>query len=161
MKTHHPFNSALRRQHAFKHLTLALTLSVLACLVAAKALAADTNLVPYTATSSNLISISNAVRIASGLRLGMSETEVQKYMHAHGMTNEWEGQTKMFSISVDRGDTLNCPYFLAGGATLWLEMHSTKPPPSGQFGRSAPLFSKATIQTSDDHIIPIAPTNAP
>ena len=143
---------------------LAIILSVLACLVAHKALAADTNLVPYTATSSNLMSISNAVRIASGLRLGMSETEVQKYMHAHGMTNEWEGATGtgMFSISLDRGRTLNCPYYLAGGATLWLEMHSTKPPPSGGlFGWSAPVFSKATIQTSGADKIPITSTNAP
>jgi len=121
----------------------------------------DTNAVLYWPTNENLVSISNGVRIASGLLVGMSAPDVQKYMHEHGMTNEFEGLTNMFSISLDRGRTLISPYPLAGGATLMLQMHCTKPPPSGLFGWSHPVLDGARIQGQGDKVTPIALTNAP
>src|ERR1039458_591641 len=116
----------------------------------------DTNRVLYITTSSNLVSISNAVMLASGLRVGMSASDVQKYMHEHGMTNEWEGQTNMFSVSLDRGRTLACPYPLAGAASLVLDMHCTKAPPSGLFGWSATVIDGARIQSLGAGVISIA-----
>jgi hypothetical protein len=120
----------------------------------------DTNRVLYITTSLNLVSISNAVMIASGLRVGMSASDVQKYMHEHGMTNEWVGQTNMFSVSLDRGRTLACPYPLAGGASLMLDMHCTKAPPSGLFGWSDPVIDGARIQSLGADVISITLTNA-
>jgi hypothetical protein len=115
-----------------------------------------TNRVLYITTSSNLASISNAVRIASGLRVGMVGLDVQKYMQNHGMV-----QTNVYSISLDRGRTSSCPYPLAGGAMLMLDMHCTQPPKSGLFGWSAPVLDRARIESQGTDLISIALTNAP
>jgi hypothetical protein len=110
----------------------------------------------YLTTHSNLLSMSNAVKIASGLRAGMAGPDVQKYMQDHGIV-----QTNIYSMSVDRGRTLTCPYFLAGGATLMLEMHCTKAPPEGLHGWSAPVLDRAYIQSQGAEIISVAFTNSP
>jgi hypothetical protein len=103
----------------------------------------------------NLVTISNAVKIASGLHVGMPQADVHKYMQAHGMT-----QTNVCSISLDRGRTLTCPYPLAEAATLTLEMHCTQAPP-GLFGWKNPVLDRANIQSGGSNIISIALTNAP
>src|SRR5262245_11212482 len=102
----------------------------------------QTNRVLYMTTSSNLVSISNAVRIASGLRVGMAAADVQKYMRDHGMT-----QTNVYWMSLDRGRTLACPYPLAGGATLLLDMHCTKAPATGLFDWDDPVLDRARVQS--------------
>jgi hypothetical protein len=116
----------------------------------------ETNRVLYVTTSSNLVSISNAVRIASGLRVGMAGSDVQKYMQDHGMA-----QTNVYSISLDRGRTLSSPYPLAGGATLMLDMHCTQAPKTGLFGWSSPVLDRARIQSQGTDIMTITSTNAP
>jgi hypothetical protein len=101
----------------------------------------------YMTSSSNLVSISNAVKVASGLWTGMTKTNVDKYMGDHGMTN-------MGSISLDRGRTLSCPYTLGDAATsLVLEMECSQPPPSGLFGWKNPLLKGAYIQSQGANII--------
>ena len=136
--------------------TLAGTLILFCACCFGHAQTPDTNRVLYVTASSNLVSISNAVRIASGLRVGMSGQDVQKYMQDHGMV-----QTNVYSISVDRGRTLSCPYPLAGGATLMLDMHCTQAPKSGLFGWSAPVLDRARIRSQGSDIISITLTNAP
>ena len=116
----------------------------------------DTNRVLYVTTSSNLVSISNAVWIASRLRVGMAGADVQKYMRDHGMI-----QTNVYSISVDRGRTLACPYPLAGGATLFLDLHCTKAPATGLFGWRDPVLDRARVQSQGADIISVALTNGP
>jgi hypothetical protein len=116
----------------------------------------DTNRVLYLTTSSNLVSISNAVRIASGLRVGMPVRDVQKYMQAHGLV-----QTNVYAISLDRGRTVSCPYPLAGAAMLMLDMHCTEAPKSGLFGWSDPVLDRARILNQGVDIITITLTNAP
>jgi hypothetical protein len=116
----------------------------------------DTNRVLYVTTSSNLVSISNAVKIASGLRVGMAGAAVQQYLHDHGMV-----QTNVYSTSLDRGRTVTYPYPLAGGAALMLDMHCTNAPATGLFGWKAPVLDRARIQSQGADIISIALTNAP
>jgi hypothetical protein len=101
------------------------------------------------------MSISNAVKIASGLRVGMPGADVRKYMQDHGMP-----QTNLSSISLDRGRTLTCPYPLAGTATLMLDMHCTSAPP-GPFGWSNPVLDRAYIQSQGANIIFVTLTNGP
>jgi hypothetical protein len=110
----------------------------------------------YLTTHSNLVSISNAVKIASGLRVGMASEDVQKYMQHHAMI-----QTNVYAISLDRGKTMACPYPLPGGTTLMLDMHGTKAPTGGLFGWSNPVFDRAYIQSQGAEIISITPSNGP
>src|SRR3954470_8796033 len=70
------------------------------------------------------MTISNAVKIASGLHVGMPGADVSKYVEDHGLV-----QTNVYSFSMDRGRTLTYPYRLAGTASLMLEMHCTSAPP--------------------------------
>ncbi len=70
-------------------------------------------------------------------------------------------QTNIYSISLDRGRTMACPYPLEGGATLMLDMHCTKGQTQGLFGWSAPVFDRAYIQSSGAEIISITPSNRP
>lgn len=109
----------------------------------------------YVTNRSNLVSISSAVKIASGLRVGMPATDVHKYMENHGIT-----QTNIYSISLDRGRTLTWPYPLAGDTKLMLDMHCTKAPP-GLLGWSNPVLDRAYIQNQGAGIISITLTNAP
>jgi hypothetical protein len=86
----------------------------------------------YLISHANLLSISNAVKIASALQVGMAKAEVDKYLQAHGMK-----QTNIYSMSLDRGRTLTCPYPLAGaGTSLMLEMQCSQVR-SGLFGWGA------------------------
>jgi len=110
----------------------------------------------YLTSRSNSFSISNAVKVASGLRVGMAGEEVRKYMEHRGM-----GQTNVYSISLDRGRTVTYPYSLAGGTTLMLEMHCTKAPSTGLYGWSAPVLDRAFIQSQGADIITIIPTKGP
>lgn len=135
---------------------LAATLIIFCACFLGHAQTPDTNRVLYVTTSSNLVSISNAVRIASGLRVGMSGQDVQKYMQDHGMV-----QTNVYSISLDRGRTSIWPYPLAGGACLELDMHCTQAPKTGLFGWSAPVIDGARIQSQGTNTITITLTNAP
>ena len=110
----------------------------------------------YLTSRSNFLSISNAVEVASGLRVGMAGEEVGKYMENHGM-----GQTNVYSISLDRGRTVTYPYSLAGGAALMLEMHCTKAPSAGLYGWRDPVLDRAFIQSQGADIITIIPTRSP
>ncbi|MCX6922820.1 MAG: hypothetical protein NT154_06350 [Verrucomicrobia bacterium] len=111
----------------------------------------------YMTNPTNAVSISNAVKIASDLRLGMTAPDVHKYMREHGM-----GQTNLYSLSLDRGHTLSCPYPLSGGgSSLMLEMECSEPPESGLFGWKNPLLKGAYIQSQGANIISITLTNAP
>jgi hypothetical protein len=137
-----------------KALAIGFSFLCLCCLGQAQTL--DTNRVLYVTTSSNLISISNAVRIASNLRAGMAAADVHKYFQDHGMI---QTNVNVYSISVDRGRTLSCAYPLAGGASLYLDMHCTKPPASALFGWSEPVLDRARVESQGANVISIALTN--
>ena len=100
-----------------------------------------------------LAAISNAVKVASGLRVGMPGPDVSKYMREHGKT-----QTDVRFISLDRDRTMTCPYPLTGTATLMLEMHSTNAP-FGLFGWRDPVLDRAHIQYQGVDIISVTLTN--
>ncbi len=110
----------------------------------------------YLTSHSNPMSLTNSVKIASGLRVGMAGADAQKYLEDHGMF-----QTNIYSISLDRGQTMICPYPLAGDAALVLGMHCTKAPPKGLFGWSVPVLDRAYIESQGATIILITLTNAP
>jgi len=111
----------------------------------------------YITNPTNAASISNAVRVASGLRLRMTAADAQKYMREHGMS-----QTNLFSLSLDRGRTLTCFYPLTGDASsLVLKMQCSEPPTSGLFGWKNPLLEEAYIQSRGTKIVSILLTNAP
>ena len=111
----------------------------------------------YMTTRTNLLSVSNAVKIASGLRVGMAKADLDKYLMEHGIS-----QTNIFSVSLDRGRTLSCPYPLAGAETsLMLELECSQPPTSGLHGWKNPLLKRAYIQSWGTNVIPITLTNAP
>ncbi len=105
----------------------------------------------YITTSSNVMSISNAVKIASGLRVGMTKAEVDKYMHDHAMP------TNVVGLSVDRGRTTGCYY----PGSLVLEMECSQPPTSGLFRWKNPLLKRAYIQSQGANIVSITLTNTP
>lgn len=110
----------------------------------------------FMTNPTNAVSISNAVRVASGLRIGMPTADVQKYMSEHGMS-----QTNVYSLSLDRGRTSVCPYPLAGGnSTLMLEMRSTKAG-GGLFDWENPVLTGANIQCNGATITSISLTNGP
>jgi len=102
----------------------------------------------YVTTSSNLTWISNAVKVASGLRVGMTKAEVDNYLHRHGM------QTNVGGLSLDRGRTMACFY-----GSLVLDMECTQPPISGLFGWKNPLLKRAYIQVDGANITSISFTN--
>jgi hypothetical protein len=111
----------------------------------------------YMTSCSNLVTISNAVKIASGLRAGMPNADVIKFMHDHDMS-----QTNVFSMSLDRGRALSCFYPLAGVSTsLVLAMECSEPPTLGLYGWKNPLLKGAYIQSQGSNIIFITLTNAP
>src|SRR5690242_19799342 len=93
---------------------------------------------------------------AGGCLSACPGADVQKYMQEHGMV-----QTNVYTISLDRGRTLSCPYPLGGGVTLLLDMHFTQSPKSGLFGWSAPILDRARIQSQGADITSITLTNSP
>jgi hypothetical protein len=102
-------------------------------------------------TGSNAMSISNAFRIASGLRVGMTMEAVANYMHAHGIY-----QTNLYSISTDRGRTMSCPW-----GNLLLDIECSQPPASGLFGWKNPVLKRAYVQIAGTNIVSITLTNSP
>jgi len=86
----------------------------------------------------------------------MPKADVDKYLQDHGVS-----QTNVYSMSLDRGRTLSCPYPLAGVTTsLVLEMQCSQPQTSGLFGWKNPLLKRAYIQSQGTNIISITLTNA-
>ncbi len=74
--------------------------------------------------NTNAFSLSNATQIVSGLRLGMAQTNVDRYLNAHGMTNR-------FCLSLDRGQHTTFHYDFPGtDRTLALETRSRRTGPS-------------------------------
>ena len=104
----------------------------------------------YVTSSSNLTWISNAVKIAAGLRVGVTKADVDNYLHAHGM------QTNVGGLSLDRGRTMACFY-----GSLVLDMECSQPPVSGLFGWKNPLLKRACIQVAGANITSITFTNPP
>jgi hypothetical protein len=76
----------------------------------------------YITTSSNVTAISNAIKMASSLRIDMTKPEVENYLYEHGMqTNVTE------TLSLDRGRTVGYFYQLPGNrSNLVLEMECTE-----------------------------------
>src|SRR5262245_30432126 len=115
----------------------------------------------YITTSSNVTAISNAVKMASSLRMEMTKPEVDHYLSERGMpTNVVETQT--YGLSLDRGRTLSYFYPLPGNRSfLVLDMECTERPASGLSGWKNPVLKKAYIQSQGENIVSIALTNAP
>ena len=105
--------------------------------------------------NTNVFSLSNATQIVSGLKLGMTQTNVDRYLNAHGMTNGDGG-------SADEGENWNFYYVFPGtDRTLVLEMHSSKPGPHFKdWGRERVLTGGRIQRVGVDTFL-IAFTNAP
>lgn len=110
----------------------------------------------FMTSQSNLVSISNAVKVAAGLDVGMTWADTDNHMQQHGMM-----QTNVFWMSLDRGRTMSRAYPLAGvGTSLMLEFECSQPPKSGLFGWKNPLLKRAYIQSQGDNIMSITLTNS-
>jgi hypothetical protein len=110
----------------------------------------------YMTTASNLVSISNAVKIASGLRVGMTNADVDKYMHDHG----YGWQTNVGGMSANRVTAWFYPLATAS-SSLVLETECSMPPTPGLFRWTNPLLKRAYIQSQGVDIIFITLTNGP
>ena len=105
-------------------------------------------------SNTNVLSVSNATQILSGLRLGMAQTNVDKYMNAHGMTNRG-------GVSLDRGHHTSFYYDFPGKDTsLVLETRSRRTGP-GLFDWGDPVLDSGRIQRLDVDTFLITFTNAP
>jgi hypothetical protein len=105
-------------------------------------------------SNTNVLSVSNAVRIISGLRLGMAQTNVDRYMNAHGMTNR-------IGMSLDRGEHTAFYYDFPGtDSTLVLETRSRRTG-LGLFDWGDPVLQSGRIQRLGVDTFLITFTNAP
>jgi hypothetical protein len=113
----------------------------------------------YITTSSNVTAISNAVKMASSLRIDMTKPDVDHYLIERGMpTNIVETQVDGLSLDGDR--TIGYFYPLPGNRSfLVLDMECTERPASGLRGWKNPVLKKAYIQSQGVDIISIALTN--
>jgi hypothetical protein len=90
-------------------------------------------------SNTNVFSLSNATQIVSCLKLGMAQTNVDKHMNAHGMTNRGR-------LSLDRGEHTTVYYdFPDTGRTLVLETRSKRIGP-GLFDWGDPVLESGRIQ---------------
>jgi hypothetical protein len=114
----------------------------------------------YITTSSNVTAISNAVKMASSLRMDMTRPDVDHYLIERGMsTNVVENAD---GLSLDGGRTIGYFYPLPGNRSfLVLDMECTERPASGLRGWKNPVLKKAFIQSQGENIVSIALTNTP
>jgi hypothetical protein len=110
----------------------------------------------YVTTPANLTCISNAVKVAAGLRAGMSRAEVDTYMWDRGMV-----LTNNFSLSLDRGRTTSCFYALTDSTSLVLEMSSSTDARIPGVEPRNSVLDAAYIKSGDAKFISITLTNAP
>jgi hypothetical protein len=105
-------------------------------------------------SNTNALSVSNAVRIISGLRPGMALTNVDGYLNARGMTN-------CGGLSLDRGEHTTFYYGFPGtDSTLVLETRSRRTGPS-LFDWGDPVLESGRIQRLGVDTFVITFTNAP
>lgn len=130
----------------------------------AQILQASTNVIRtpellFITTSSNVTAISNAVKMASNLRIDMTKPEIDRYLLERGMpTNVLEYAD---GLSLDRGRTISYFCTLPGNrSSLVLEMECSERPASGLRGWKNPLLKKAYIQSQGENIISIRLTNS-
>ena len=108
----------------------------------------------FLSSNTNTLSVSNAVRIISGLRIGMEHTNVDRYMNAHGTTNHG-------GLSLDRGQHTAFYYNFPGtDSTLVLETRSKRTGPD-LFDWGNPVLEGGRVQRLgvDTFLIPF--TNSP
>ncbi|HWY75209.1 MAG TPA: hypothetical protein VN281_06310 [Verrucomicrobiae bacterium] len=105
--------------------------------------------------NTNVLNLSNAVQLISGLKLGMAQTNVEIYMNAHGMTNLGWG------VSLDRGRHWTYFYDLPGtDSTLVIETRSRRTGPS-LFDWGDPVLESGSIQRLGVDTFLITFTSAP
>ena len=105
-------------------------------------------------SNTNVLNISNAVQVISGLKLGMAQTNVESYLNAHGMTNR-------LSLSLDRGQHTHFYYDFPGtDSTLVLTTHCTRMG-AGLFDWKDPVLESGCIKRLDVETFSITFTNAP
>lgn len=104
--------------------------------------------------NTNVFSLSNATQIVSGLKLGMAQTNVDRYLNAHGITNRG-------GLSLDRGHHTTFHYDFPGtDRTLVLETRSKRTGPS-LFDWGDPILESGRIQRLGVDTFLITFTNAP
>ncbi len=125
---------------------------------------ASTNLAQASKASTNRVAMRQAIKIASGLRVGMSETETLKFLEAHGVTSrvvDTNGDTLIESMSVGSGGGWATAYPLADhGCILALHMRPSQRRSNGFWGGNG-LLESASIQSNGITIVSIAFTNRP
>src|SRR5258706_10844785 len=102
----------------------------------------------------NVFNLSNATHIISGLRPGMAQTNVDKYLNARGMTNSG-------GLSLDRGQHHTLHYDFPGtDCTLVMETRSKRTGP-GLYDWGDPILESGRIQRLGVNTFLITFTNAP
>jgi hypothetical protein len=108
----------------------------------------------FLSSNTNAFSPSSATQVVSGLRLGMAKTNVDSYLKAHGMTNQ-------FGVSLDRGQHTTYDYDFPGtDRTLRLVTRSRRTG-SDLFDWGDPVLESARIQRLGVDIFLITFTNVP
>jgi len=108
----------------------------------------------FMTSRTNVLRMSNAVQIISGLKSGMALTNVDRYMNAHGMTNRG-------GLSLDRGQHSNFYYDFPGtDSTLVLETRSSRTR-LNMFDWEHPALQSGRIQRLGVDTFLITFTNAP
>jgi hypothetical protein len=137
-------------------------LAMTVLLMAAIAVSAQVSLIPtnqaalLVSSSTNTLSVSNAIRMLSGLRLGMEQTNIDSYLGKHGITNRAFG-----NVSVDRGQHYYCYYDFPGtDCTLVLQTRSRRTGP-GLFDWGYPVLEGGCIRRVGVDTFLITFTNAP
>lgn len=104
-------------------------------------------------SNTNVFSLSNATRIVSGLRLGMAQTNVDRHMNAHGMTNKG-------GLTLGGHRTTFYYDFPSTDRTLALETRRKRTGP-GRFDWGNPVLESGRIQKLGTDTFLITFTNAP
>jgi len=109
----------------------------------------------------NRVSVSQAVKIASKLYIGMTEADADSFLESHGISGrivDTNGTTIIYSQSV--GDEFEwCTFYpLADGCSLGLDMRPSHV--NTNWGGNG-LLEGASIQSNSFNIISITLTNAP
>jgi hypothetical protein len=117
--------------------------------------------------ATNRIAPTEAVKIASGLRLGMAEADAAKFLEAHGVTSgflDTKRQVYVYTLSVGSCTGWSTGYPLAGGYILSLNMEPRKTnglvTMNGRWGGNG-LLTGASIQSNCVTIASITLTNKP
>lgn len=117
----------------------------------------------YFSSHTNLVSVSRAVEVASGLYVGMKEMDAYALLARGGITNTitgTNGLTSVYSLSVGNSRGWTTGYPLAQGCSIDLKMRASEVRTDGLWGGNG-LLEAAFIRSNGVGLISITLTNRP